>query len=68
LTFIKEYDIMEEIQEESPFGDVQEIVHSPTCWKEHGVCATKRLEELLTLLKMSKKKVDRDELIKILES
>jgi len=53
--------------EEFPFGTATEVIHEPMCWKEHGLCATKRLEELLTLLKMSKKKTDRDELIKIIE-
>jgi hypothetical protein len=54
------------IEEANPFGEEIMIEHTSTCWLEHGKCATKKLQELLLLLNMSKKKIDRDELIKIL--
>ena len=57
---------MDDIEEESPFGEERMITHHATCWTEHGICATKKLQELLILLNMSKKKIDRDELIKLL--
>jgi len=56
-----------EVTDDCPFGMEQEIVHDTDCWKEHGICATKKLTEIITLLEMSKKKVDRDELLKILK-
>lgn len=43
------------------------VVHNSDCWRYHGICATNKLNEILTLLNMSKKKVDRDELLKIIQ-
>lgn len=67
LTELRRYGIIEEIDDTSPFGEVQEVVHDSTCWKIHGLCAIKKLSDIQTLLSMSKKKVDKELIIQIIE-
>ena len=73
MTKTKKSDIIEEIKVVdnwefgNPFGEIQEIVHYSGCWKEHGRCAIKKLEELEIFLSMCKDKVDKKEMRKVLE-
>jgi len=64
---LKIYPYVIQVADDEPFGQERLITHYPQCWKTHGRCATAKLEELLTLLSMSKKKIDRDELIKVIQ-
>lgn len=59
---------MEEIKEDdNPFGTPVEITHHSECWKYHGVCAINRLTQIETLLSMAKKKIDKEEILKIIQ-
>ena len=55
------------VDDDNPFGVETELVHEPMCWKEHGLCAIKLLNEMYILLGMAKKTIDKDILIKIME-
>jgi hypothetical protein len=66
LTKTTKGDIMP-VVEYNPFGEIQEITHDQDCWRYHGLCAIKKLTDLNMLLAISKKKIDRDEIIAILK-
>jgi hypothetical protein len=51
----------------NPFGDEVPLVHFKGCWREHGRCAIKKLEELEIFLSMCKDKVDKKEMRKVME-
>lgn len=56
------------IIDDNPFGEEQIIVHNADCWRVHGACAIKKLDEIERLMKVCKKTVKTDVIIMIIES
>jgi hypothetical protein len=65
LTEPKESVIM--VEDSNPFGEVRLETHYKGCWREHGRCATKKLEELDILLNMCKNVVSKKEMKRVLD-
>ena len=54
-------------ENKSPFGEARQTTHYKDCWKEHGLCAIKKLTEIQLLLSMAKSTVKTKEIMRIFE-